>query len=85
MERNIIDAYLKFMWNADIPAEFHEIFDCGVSNNPYSKGSHILYQWTSDCEECGRIGAAAVLWSKLDKGAQEAIVKRAMEWQKENR
>lgn len=79
MEERIIHAYMLFMWNADIPREFINIFDGGPSDNPYSLGNHILNKWYECCDNDGRTAAAATLWPELDTETRAKIVSRAME------
>lgn len=79
MEERIIHAYMLFMWNADIPKEFINIFDGGPSDNPYTLGNHILNKWYECCDNDGRTAAAATLWPELDTETRAKIVNRAME------
>lgn len=82
MERDIIDAYFMFMWNAGLKQEFHNIFDGGDTSNPYSLGSHILNQYKELRKEYTGISAPAVFWSEIDRNCQKRIVERAIEWYK---
>lgn len=77
IEMRIVDAYMSYMWNANLYAEFSRIFG-GDFSNPYSHGRFLLNKYESILEAKGLEAAPSVFWSQLCNSDKEAIVGAAL-------
>lgn len=68
--RETVDRYLKYIWNADIWSEFREIFRPHLAE-------HMIRKFEDICERYGRDAAPAILWMRIDNKCQSLIMERA--------
>lgn len=68
---DIIDSFLKFMWNYWSPEE-NERF-CKFMRKEWLV-EHMWNKWVECIEACGSIGAPAMFWSLLCNNTQAELV-----------